>query len=344
MIHKFNNSNFLTKYMAVLLILVAMILLLSILTSPVIAVHIAGNVYYGIIGIILVILFLLSVFFVKKVYNPLKKLESKLIEFGQSRNINLKNLFSEPKTMLEQIDELLEMQKTTIEQEHARAIMTQKMKYAKLQNQINPHFLYNILENIRGQAIVDDNYTIAEMTEALARYFRYNISKDNDVVKLSQELENIQTYVQIQQYRFRDRFIFQIYNHDNSDVIYHSRIPKMTLQPIVENAIFHGLENKIEKGHIDIHIEAASRQVTVLVSDDGVGMDAETLKILNNKLKYEDKKIEWVDEKENSNGIALENVNNRLRLLYGEDYGIKVSSTRGVGTEVEITIPLMLDH
>jgi hypothetical protein len=101
----------------------------------------------------------------------LNVLESKIIEFGQSSNITVTDLFSEPKTMLEQIDELLELQKTAIEQEHARAIMTQKMKYAKLQNQINPHFLYNTLENIRGQAIIDDNYIIAEMTEALARYF-----------------------------------------------------------------------------------------------------------------------------------------------------------------------------
>jgi two-component system sensor histidine kinase YesM len=88
----------------------------------------------------------------------------------------------------------------------------------------------------------------------------------------------------------------------------------------------------------------AANRVTLLVADDGVGMDAKTLRNLNEKLKNEDKKMEWVDEKENSNGIAMENVNNRLRLLYGEDYGIRVSSTQGVGTEVEIAIPLILDN
>lgn len=327
--------------MVLMILLIAILFVFTILSSPLVTVHMNRNVYYVVLSIVLALLGIIVILFFKKVYIPIKNIETKILEFSKNVDAEIEDIFTEPRTILEQIDELLELQKSTMEQEHARAIMTQKMKYAELQNQINPHFLYNTLENIRGQAIVDENNTIAEMTEALARYFRYNISKDNDVVKLSQELENIRTYIQIQQYRFKNRFTFQIYNHDDTDVIYHCQIPKMTLQPIVENAIFHGLENKIEKGHIGIHIEVADTLITLLVADDGVGMDSETLHNLNTKLKASRKKPEWIEEKENSNGIALENVHNRIRLLYGENYGLNISSTQGVGTEVEISIPLL---
>lgn len=343
MIKRIINTNFLKKYLFIMLLLVTCILIITIISSPLMSWKIPMGIFYTADAIILAILGVLITLFIYKIYLPLGKLEDKMSEFVQQRNLINGEALSEPATMLEQIDQFLEIQKKAIEKEHAQAIMTQKMKYAELQNQINPHFLYNTLENIRGQAIVDDNFTIAEMTEALARFFRYNISKDNDIVKLSQELENIQTYMQIQQYRFKDRFTFHIYNHDVSDAIYHCRIPKMTLQPIVENAIFHGLENKIEQGHIDIHIEAGQQRMTILVTDDGIGIEEETLQKLNNRLRSDGKKIEWIEEKENNNGIAMENVNNRIRLLYGNAFGIHVSSTRGVGTEVEITLPLIQD-
>lgn len=342
MLKNFISTGFLRKYLSIMLIFIFVILLMTVLSSPILPWEVDLVYYYFLDVLILVILIVLIFLFTKKIYLPLKKLENKIEEFEQFGGIKTQTLFTEPKTMLEQIDQLLEIQKEVIEKEHARAIMTQKMKYAELQNQINPHFLYNTLENIRGQAIIDDNNTIAEMTEALSRFFRYNISKDNDIVKLSQELDNIKNYIQIQQYRFKDRFTFHIHNHDDSDLIYRCTIPKMTLQPIVENAIFHGLENKVEKGHIDLHIEVSENRITILVADDGVGMSAEALYNLNMKLN-ESGKFEWIEEKENSNGIAMENVNNRIRLLYGKDYGIIVSSTPGVGTEVEITLPLVVD-
>ncbi|MGB4658267.1 MAG: histidine kinase [Mobilitalea sp.] len=337
------KSYLLTNYILTMILLIAILFIFSILSTPLAAVHMNRGIYFIVLGIIILLLCIIFAVFFKKVYVPIKSIENKMLEFSRTGDTAVEDIFTESNTILEQIDELLELQKTTMEQEHARDIMTQKMKYAELQNQINPHFLYNTLENIRGQAIIDDNKVIAEMTEALARYFRYNISKDNDIVKLPQELENIRTYIKIQQYRFKNRFTFQIYNHDDTDIIVHCQIPKMTLQPIVENAIFHGLENKIEQGHIEIHIEVSDTLVTLLVADDGVGMDTETLHNLNAKLKTPKKKLEWIEGEENSNGIALENVNNRLRLFYGENYGLNISSTQGVGTEVEISLPLLLD-
>lgn len=218
-----------------------------------------------------------------------------------------------------------------------RELMETKMKFAQLQNQINPHFLYNTLENIRARAILDDNEVIADMTESLSRFFRYNISKRSDVVKLSEELDNIRTYIHIQQYRFSNKFDFQVYLHDDDPSVLGAMIPKMTLQPIVENSIFHGMENKIGKGHIEIHIESDEKNVVVLVEDDGVGMNPESLARLQERLEAGPDGT-W-DTGHGSDGIAMRNVNNRLKLFFGEECGIYVSSTEGVGTEVELTLP-----
>ena len=216
-------------------------------------------------------------------------------------------------------------------------LMEAKMKFAQLQNQINPHFLYNTLENIRARAILDDNEVIADMTESLSRFFRYNISKRDDVVKLSEEIDNIRTYMHIQQYRFTNKFDFQVYIHDGDSSVLGAMIPKMTLQPIVENAIFHGMENKIGKGHIEIHIESDEKRVFILVEDDGVGMPPEKLSELQERLAAVPDGT-W-ETGHGSDGIAMRNVNNRLKLFFGEDCGITVSSTEGVGTEVELTLP-----
>ena len=218
-----------------------------------------------------------------------------------------------------------------------RELMETRMKFAQLQNQINPHFLYNTLENIRARAILDDNEVIADMTEALSRFFRYNISKRTDVVKLSEELDNIRTYMHIQQYRFSNKFDFQVFIHDERSDVMNARIPKMTLQPIVENAIFHGMENKLGKGHIEIHIEYDEQNVFIIIEDDGVGMNEEDLAALRSKLAAS-ADGHW-DTGHESNGIAMRNINNRLKLLYGENCGITVSSLEGVGTEVELTLP-----
>ena len=246
-----------------------------------------------------------------------------------------------PRKMLKglsaQAKEIREQEGRMSEDERDRELMETRMKFAQLQNQINPHFLYNTLENIRARAILDDNDVIADMTEALSRFFRYNISKRSDVVKLSEELDNIRTYMHIQQYRFSGKFDFQVYLHDEEPGVLDALIPKMTLQPIVENAIFHGMENKVGKGHIGIHVESDEQYVYVIVEDDGVGMPAGALEKLKASL---DKKPDgtW-DTGHGSDGIAMRNVNNRLKLFFGEACGITVSSTEGVGTEVELSLP-----
>ena len=245
--------------------------------------------------------------------------------------------YDELNGLCSRMEQIQEERKWHSRDDRERELLESQMQFMQLQNQINPHFLYNTLENIRARAILDDNEVIADMTESLSRFFRYNISKRSDVVRLSEELDNIRTYIHIQQYRFSNRFNFQVFMHDGDPGVLDALIPKMTLQPIVENAIIHGMENKLEKGHIEIHIESDKDHVYVLVEDDGNGISKEDLDALQTSLSMPETPQDA--DRKDSHGIAMKNVNKRLKLLFGEACGMTISSTQGVGTEVELILP-----
>jgi len=214
-------------------------------------------------------------------------------------------------------------------------------QYLALQNQINPHFLYNTLESIRGEALIGGLDSVADMTEALAKFFRYTITKVENLVSVEEELDNCETYFGIQKYRFGDRIQLHIeYETEEWEEIMNCRIPKLTLQPILENSIIHGTELKIGTGNLYIHFERTQQRLLIRISDDGVGMDEETLTKLNRKLgKGPDSFASQEEEKQG--GIALANVNNRIHLIFGDEYGIHVYSVPNSGTDVEITLPLV---
>lgn len=212
-------------------------------------------------------------------------------------------------------------------------------QYLALQNQINPHFLYNTLESIRGEALIAGLDGVADMTEALAKFFRYTITKVENLVSVEEELDNCETYFGIQKYRFGDRLNLHIeYDPKEYEKIMNCRIPKLTLQPILENSIIHGTELKIGAGNLYIRFACTQDRLIICISDDGVGMDEETLAALNRKLGRGNDSFSSPDEKKG--GIALVNVNNRIHLIFGDEYGMHVYSVQQRGTDVEITIPI----
>lgn len=208
-----------------------------------------------------------------------------------------------------------------------------------MQNQINPHFLYNTLEGIRGEAITAGLDNVAQMTEALATFFRYTISNLENLVTLEDELGNIENYFIIQQYRFGERLRLQVVcDEDDRAELLQCRIPKLTLQPIVENSIVHGVERKIGRGNLRIKIEGTAKRLLITVSDDGLGMEEDVLASLNRQISST--RFDYVcSDTKREGGIALVNVNNRIKLLFGEQYGLCIYSTPGVGTDVEVTLP-----
>lgn len=215
-------------------------------------------------------------------------------------------------------------------------------QFLALQNQINPHFLYNTLEGIRSEALSSGLTAIAEMTEALSTFFRYTTSTMENLVTVEDELNNIETYFLIQQYRFGKRLhlCIDIAAKDRAEVLAY-RLPKLTLQPIVENAIIHGLECKVGDGTIHVRLETTHTKLLITISDDGVGMAASQLEELNRSLAI--RSLSYVGGGQKKGGIAIVNVNNRIKLLFGERYGITVTSTPSIGTDVEIVLPRIAD-
>jgi len=223
--------------------------------------------------------------------------------------------------------------------DYVEQITRKQSELDALQSQINPHFLYNTLDSIRGIALSEGIAEIAHMTEALSAFFRYSVSKKSNIVTLEEELRNVDYYFAIQQYRFNNRFVLKKVLADDHDVL-DCALPKLTLQPIVENALYHGLETKIGGGTITIRVTMTERRLIINVVDDGIGIDAATLDALNKHLDSGQPAQPQADSSRSS-GIALINVNQRIKLLYGSAYGITLYSTLELGTDVELVLPLI---
>lgn len=215
-------------------------------------------------------------------------------------------------------------------------LQQKQAEYLALQNQINPHFLYNALEAIRADALLADCEEIAETTEALATFFRYTISNVQEYVTLFDELDNAENYFTIQHCRFGDKLSMEL--EMENEALYEARMPKLILQPLVENAVLHGLEGKIEHGSVRIIVENSDRVLFLRVRDNGMGMPEAQVEQLNEQFA-EGAAAPHAPQR---GGIALRNVNSRIRLMFGEDYGLHIFSAAGIGTECCVTLPLLL--
>ena len=224
--------------------------------------------------------------------------------------------------------------------QNSAKVFDKQTELTALQSQINPHFLYNTLETIRGQALMDDNYEIAKMVEALGAFFRYSISQKGNLVTLRDELANINNYMLIQRYRFNNRFSLEVIIDEEDEAAYDFLIPRLIIQPVIENAIFHGLEEKLEGGKVTIEVIVTDSNLIITISDNGKGISGHELKMLNERIQSPDMQLEEGNSnKQRNTGIALPNIHKRIQLLFGEEYGVNVYSTAGMGTDVEITIP-----
>lgn len=206
-------------------------------------------------------------------------------------------------------------------------------EYQMLQSQINPHFLYNTLASIKWMATIQNAPGIAEMTTALSRLLK-NISKGTQrFVTLSQELSLLMDYFTIMKYRYGGTICIDV--RTDNDTLLSCQIIKFTLQPIVENAIFHGIEPKGATGTITIHIfENESNDLQIDITDDGVGMDENMIQSLLSE-KHDNSKTKFFKK------IGISNVNNRIRLEYGNRYGVSIKSEIGKYTTVTILLPYL---
>ena len=184
----------------------------------------------------------------------------------------------------------------------------------------------------------DNREIAAEMAEALAAFFRYSISHSDDIVSLGKELNNIKRYFVIQGYRFSKRFSLVVDISEDDIAIWGYPIPKLMIQPLVENAVFHGLEKKSGKGSVTISTSRTQRRLYLYVVDDGVGMSQEKMREINRAI-YAETNSSPAGSSGGGTGIALRNINRRIQYLYGKEFGLNLESTEGFGTQIEIALP-----
>lgn len=228
--------------------------------------------------------------------------------------------------------------KQNLEEEYDNREIASQIKFSMLQYQINPHFLYNTLDSVRGLAYAEGADSAAEMAEALAAFFRYSISHSDDIVSLGKELNNIKRYFVIQGYRFSKRFSLVVDISEDDIAIWGYPIPKLMIQPLVENAVFHGLEKKSGKGSVTISTSRTQRRLYLYVVDDGVGMSQEKMREINRAI-YAETNSSPAGSSGGGTGIALRNINRRIQYLYGKEFGLNLESTEGFGTQIEIALP-----
>ena len=212
----------------------------------------------------------------------------------------------------------------------------QKMRKADLrllQEQINPHFLYNTLDNIVWLIEGNEPDEAVEMVVTLSEFFRLVLSKGKEFITIRQEEQHISSYLQIQEKRYHDILDYHIYIDPE---IYEYQIPKLTLQPLVENALYHGIKYKRSRGMIEITGTKEGENLYLTVADDGVGMDEDELKKLGKEISRPCKETE--------SGFGLANVNERIRMYFGAEFGMKIWSEKGSGTRITIEIPAITDN
>ena len=206
-----------------------------------------------------------------------------------------------------------------------------KAELRALQAQINPHFLYNTLDAIIWMAESKKTDEVVQLVSALSNFFRIGLSKGKDWITIREEIELTRNYLIIQKMRYRDIMDFSI---DVDDAVADSSVLKLTLQPLVENALYHGLKYRRKRGTIRVRAQQKGEtQVLLQVRDDGIGMPPERVAELTDAIEDESDRLDA------DGGFGLVNVDKRIKLYYGKPYGLSLSSTYGRGTCVEIVIP-----
>lgn len=241
-------------------------------------------------------------------------------------------------TMLAQISRLLTL--TELQERQKR-----EAELRSLQAHIKPHFLYNTLDTIHWMARNKGAEDIAEVVQSLSRLFRLGLSKGSDIVPLADELEHVVNYLKIQHVRYSSKLSYSI---DANPQLQEFYVLKLLLQPIVENAIYHGIKERRGPGQITIDVKEQTGDLYMTIRDNGVGISPEKLTKLREKLESVGKGLESGKQEHSlaenaSSGYGIMNVQARIRLTYGKEYGLQINSELGTGTTVILRHPIVRD-
>ena len=281
-------------------------------------------------GIVLILVIILSYYIPRSITMPITRI-SRVTDQVAKGNLSVRAAAesgAEARMLSDSLNAMIDKINELLDQVTTEQIRLRKAEFELLQAQINPHFLYNTLDTIVWLAEAGDQKRVVSMVGNLSDFFRTSLNQGKDIISIREELAHVRSYLEIQQVRYQDILRYEITVPED---LYEYKIPKITIQPLVENALYHGIKNKRGQGTITVSGKRNENGFVLYVRDNGIGMTQERLKEVRagiQKLSYTGKEI-----------YGLYNVNERIRLNFGETYGISIESTYGEGTCVSISLP-----
>ena len=296
------------------------------------------NTLYTMFFIINLIFFLavsiiLYYFVTKRIFNPIELLSRNMKSNNLEENLDKEVIYDkndEIGVLVKSYNKMKSHINYLININYKTQIEQKELELKQLQNQINPHFIYNTLESIHMMAEINDDMERSIMAEYFGEIIRYSMNRRVNTVTLKEEIKIIDNYIYLQKIRFDQ--LFYIENMIPEELL-NCEITKMIIQPLIENAIYHGLSECSGNGKIIIQGTRVDNNLLLTISDNGIGISEEKLEELN----------DYINDNNNSfNGIALRNINRRLKLNYGENYNLKIFSVEGKGTSMVLTLPFIV--
>ena len=285
-------------------------------------------------ALIIVLSIIVSYYIPQSITRPIRKISEVTdqvakgnlsVRSGVKAGAEVKVLSDSVNSMIDKIDELVEQVKT-------EQIRLRKAEFELLHAQINPHFLYNTLDTIVWLAEAGEEKQVVSMVESLSEFFRASLNQGKDIVLIEEEIKHVRSYLEIQQVRYQDIMEYEI---DVPEELDNYLIPKITIQPLVENALYHGIKNKRGLGKIKISGHKCDDYFVLKVEDNGIGMTPQRLEQVCSAIELK------IPSEQDIYGLY--NVNERIRLNFGEEYGITIKSEHMEGTSVAIKLPCTIE-
>ncbi|MBB6636804.1 sensor histidine kinase [Cohnella thailandensis] len=285
------------------------------------------------IAAVVIIIALLSGLLSRRISRPIKRLEASMrsVERGEFDTVANEEGPLEIKSLADRFNLMIRTIKGLMEQIVAEQESKRKHELEALQAQINPHFLYNTLNTVVRMVGKNKNEEVVTTITSLSKLFRISIGKGKSLIPIADELEHARHYLIIQQVRFKNKFDFSF--DVREDILTHLTL-KLILQPLIENSIVHGIEPSIDKGHIAVSAKLENGDIVMVVEDNGIGMTEERLKLVNAGIATSSK----------GSGVGVRNVQERIRLYFGQAYGLSFESEPEAGTKVTARFPAILEE
>lgn len=277
------------------------------------------------------IIIILSIFIARQISRPVQQLESSMRQVTAGNletRISIYSSEREVRALADSFNHMVSRIQKLIKENEKEQELKRKSDLDALQAQINPHFLYNTLDSVVWMAECDQNDEVIQMVNALAMLFRISTSGGKNMITLEDELNHARNYMLIQKHRYTDKFDFEI---EVSDGIKKLLVPKIILQPIIENSIYHGVRYLVDPGVIKISAQVKEEVLYIYVFDNGNGMTKEELKHI------------WDKKPKKNRGVGIRNVRDRIQLMMGKEYGLSYKSKKEEGTTAIITLPTIRD-